>query len=259
MKKITYTLFAGFVLVFSGVSVQSSSDNVQASSAPMTRTRAIHMIDATNTALARTKNYEVRGDLLVDLKLGLKLPMARTQQMSGVAIKLYKMKERALSRNLNPFDTILDCFHERTDQSYQKHMAAEVTYLEGHERLLRMREISRLYNKIGIVHQIDGTDSLADFYFLLAARLLIDGLYDESDAPYIASTLRQAKNLLQKTSIYKGRYKPLFNWGLDHFRFNDRKFGDKLCEFVFSTEVEFPNATDKKNFIILHNEQVEIK
>jgi len=218
------------------------------------------LIKHCNKALKRSQTIDEKADLLVELKLDLNMPLSKTQALSDEAINLYKIEEKRLSIGLNPFTTYLDYFNTMNRAAFADYYVNFIdVQVEEHEKLLRLRKISSIYNKIADVYAIDGKVKLADQYYILSSRLLVDGLYDYSDTSYTLSTLRQAVKILKKTSLYRNQTKPLLSWCMDIYKTRDFDLANRVVDAVLCSNIESPAANDifkAAYFSFLHGDLV---
>ncbi len=222
--------------------------------------RANKLIKSCNKALERAQTMDEKADLLISLKLDLNMPLSKTQALSDEAIKLYKIEERRLSIGFDPFTTYLDYYNTMSIAAFREYYVNFIdVQLEEHEKLLRLRKISLIYQKMADVYAIDGKVKLADQYYILSSRLLVDGLYDYSDTSYTLSTLRQAVKILKKTTLYRNKAKPLLSWCMDIYKTRDFDLANRVVDAVLCSNIESPAASDifkAAYFSLLHGDLV---
>lgn len=203
------------------------------------------LVHQCNRAIKKAETPESKADLIVRLKVDLANSKEPTQSLSDAAIALYKMQEIHLAKGFDPMDTPIEYFVKMDYKAFQTYYSEYVdTYIQEHERLLKLREIANLYKKIADVHHLDGDILNADKYYMMSANLIVDGLYDYGDTAYLASTLRRARDLLKKTSIYGSETRPLVAWVFDNFHFKQMDMAHKVFNFILCTDVEPVSANE---------------
>jgi hypothetical protein len=193
---------------------------------------------ALKKAIRRGAVPEEGADLILDLKNDADKELIDTRGMSETIIALYKMQEKDLAKNLYPFEP-LEHFTQMDQDAFHAHYMEYLdSTVKDHERLLIFRRIASIYGKIAQVHILDGQLEQANYYNKMAARTLIEGLYDLCEPSYVCSTLMQARHYLRLDPKYAAVHKPFVTWACDSFLEGQPLFGTKIADMLTLTVAE---------------------
>lgn len=182
---------------------------------------------------------EAKADRLISLKVDLK-DRQETSSLSQQAIALYKQQEEILARKIDPLTSSVEYLEKLGEKEFMNLYNNYIDFQTDElQRVLTLRSLSQVYKKIADVYKMDGLIQLADSYYIRAAKVLIQDLYQFDDKSYLRTSMRLAALKLKETSTYSKATKPLLSWALTTFKNKkDQIMANKILDILLVTEVE---------------------